>query len=327
MSPVQGYAGPLLQRPAARPTRASSRARSSPPACGSSTSATRTTRRRSRTSPRRRARARARARPSNYAMSRPAFVPERGEIWYTDGNSGFYNVRAHERRLAVHGGLGPGGERRHRRRRRCTRVGRLPLGLGASRRGRGLRLAYDAPARAGRSTVDVFQVAKGRRVVQRAPRRALRRHRDVVTVAAARAARRHVLRPLQHAPRRASGSTSSASCCAAAAGASAARRGHHRRASCGLLRQFKLERPVFGGTRRTPLRIAYRLVVAGARRRDRPPRRPRRQALPHARAERGPHLPPAPRRARPEARRLLGAPRGARAGRERVVATLRARRL
>jgi hypothetical protein len=31
--------------------------------------------------------------PSNYAMSSPAFVPERREIWYTDGFSGFYAVR------------------------------------------------------------------------------------------------------------------------------------------------------------------------------------------------------------------------------------------
>lgn len=29
----------------------------------------------------------------SYAMSAPAFDPARGEIWYTDGNSGFYNVR------------------------------------------------------------------------------------------------------------------------------------------------------------------------------------------------------------------------------------------
>jgi hypothetical protein len=29
----------------------------------------------------------------NYAMSSPSFVPERGEIWYSDGNSGFYVVR------------------------------------------------------------------------------------------------------------------------------------------------------------------------------------------------------------------------------------------
>ena len=31
--------------------------------------------------------------PSNYAMSSPSFVPERNEVWYTDGYSGFYNVR------------------------------------------------------------------------------------------------------------------------------------------------------------------------------------------------------------------------------------------
>ncbi len=30
---------------------------------------------------------------SSYAMSQPAFVPERREVWYTDGTSGFYNVR------------------------------------------------------------------------------------------------------------------------------------------------------------------------------------------------------------------------------------------
>ncbi len=31
--------------------------------------------------------------PSSYAMSAPAFVPERGEIWYADGNSGFWALR------------------------------------------------------------------------------------------------------------------------------------------------------------------------------------------------------------------------------------------
>ncbi len=31
--------------------------------------------------------------PSNFAMSSPAFAPERKEVWYTDGNSGFYAVR------------------------------------------------------------------------------------------------------------------------------------------------------------------------------------------------------------------------------------------
>jgi hypothetical protein len=30
---------------------------------------------------------------SSFAMSAPAFAPERGEVWYTDGNSGFYALR------------------------------------------------------------------------------------------------------------------------------------------------------------------------------------------------------------------------------------------
>jgi hypothetical protein len=29
---------------------------------------------------------------TSYAMSAPAFVPERDEIWFSDGNSGFYNI-------------------------------------------------------------------------------------------------------------------------------------------------------------------------------------------------------------------------------------------
>jgi hypothetical protein len=40
--------------------------------------------------------------PSNWAMSSPSFVPERGEIWYSDGLSGFYNVR-------LTNGVGPVG--------------------------------------------------------------------------------------------------------------------------------------------------------------------------------------------------------------------------
>ncbi len=32
-----------------------------------------------------------------YAMSAPAFVPERNEVWYTDGNTGFFNVKLNKR--------------------------------------------------------------------------------------------------------------------------------------------------------------------------------------------------------------------------------------
>jgi hypothetical protein len=31
--------------------------------------------------------------PPSWAQSSPAFVPERCEIWYSDGRTGFYNVR------------------------------------------------------------------------------------------------------------------------------------------------------------------------------------------------------------------------------------------
>jgi hypothetical protein len=30
---------------------------------------------------------------SAFAMSAPAFAPERNEVWYADGNSGFYALR------------------------------------------------------------------------------------------------------------------------------------------------------------------------------------------------------------------------------------------
>jgi hypothetical protein len=46
--------------------------------------------------------------PSNYAMSGPAFAPERGEIWYADGNTGFYAVRMDEG-VWPFGGAGGGG--------------------------------------------------------------------------------------------------------------------------------------------------------------------------------------------------------------------------
>jgi hypothetical protein len=36
-------------------------------------------------------------------MSSPSFVPERGEIWYSDGNSGFYDVRLTNGVWAPHG--------------------------------------------------------------------------------------------------------------------------------------------------------------------------------------------------------------------------------
>jgi hypothetical protein len=47
--------------------------------------------------------------PSNWAMSSPSFVPERGEIWYTDGLSGFYAVRVTNGRWPFKSGGSTGG--------------------------------------------------------------------------------------------------------------------------------------------------------------------------------------------------------------------------
>ena len=39
--------------------------------------------------------------PSNWAMSSPSFVPQRNEIWYSDGLSGFYAVRLTNRAARI----------------------------------------------------------------------------------------------------------------------------------------------------------------------------------------------------------------------------------
>jgi hypothetical protein len=97
--------------------------------------------------------------PSNYAMSSPAFAPERGEIWYSDGNSGFYALRAP-------GGAWPfaeggGGSARSR----CANRQRFRVRL---RRGRG-----------GRVVKVVVKRKRGKRIVRRGRdlRRLTLRHR------------------------------------------------------------------------------------------------------------------------------------------------------
>ena len=45
---------------------------------------------------RRTAARRERQQASDFAMSKPAFVPERREIWYSDGATGFYVLRVNK---------------------------------------------------------------------------------------------------------------------------------------------------------------------------------------------------------------------------------------
>ena len=70
---------------------------------------------------------------SNYAMSRPTFDPKRGEIWYSDADSGFYALRVTKRRLAVRGAAaGLPGERSRclSRRNFGIRLDRAEVGAG-----------------------------------------------------------------------------------------------------------------------------------------------------------------------------------------------------
>ena len=92
--------------------------------------------------------------PSNYAMSSPEFVPARGEIWYSDGNTGFYSVRVAERVWPFAEGAGCRDRRPPitRLRRRGVRVSGDELRLRGTSRDR----------RACRSGVDRVQVSLAR---------------------------------------------------------------------------------------------------------------------------------------------------------------------
>ena len=180
--------------------------------------------------------------PSNYAMSSPTFVPERSEVWYTDGNSGFYNVKLAGWPFASAGGTASGD---------CTGDAGF-RSVSATPKGRRVRLSFTR-RRAGAVKIEVFQVSNGRRIVSE--RRVARftkpatwrgRGRDgyyfVRFTMAGRDVRRIVLRKQDGRFKK------------------VAR--HYRRGDCELLRSYKLERPVFGGRQRTPLRVAFRLTRA-----------------------------------------------------------------
>ncbi len=179
--------------------------------------------------------------PSNYAMSSPTFVPERSEVWYTDGNSGFYNVKLAGWPFPASPSGAASGD--------CTGDAGF-RSVSATPKGRRVKLGFKR-RRSGAVKIEVFQVSHGRRIVSerrvaRFTKPATWRGRGsegyyfVRFTMAGRDVRRIVLRKQDGRFKK------------------VAR--HYRRGDCELLRSYKLERPVFGGRQRTPLRIAYRLT-------------------------------------------------------------------
>ena len=66
---------------------------------------------------------------SDYAMSQPAFAPERHEIWYTDGATGFYVVHVADSvwpKDAAPASTGTGGPKACKSRRSSTVTVRVP---------------------------------------------------------------------------------------------------------------------------------------------------------------------------------------------------------
>jgi hypothetical protein len=187
---------------------------------------------------------------SNWAMSEPAFAPERGEIWYSDGTSGFYALKMDPAVWPFPADTGAGG---------CVaNSGFTAVGARAARGGVRLQLERrtELPVR-----VDVFRVTSGRRVLK--PRRVASfsgRSRSFTW-------RAHLTPGLYVARfRMLDGSrvhtTEHVVFERARNGRLRARPDSQRPDGCDLVRSFKRDGPAFGGTGRVPLRASYRLTRA-----------------------------------------------------------------
>jgi hypothetical protein len=186
---------------------------------------------------------------ANWAMSQPAFAPERGEIWYSDGTSGFYALKMDPAVWPFPTETGPAGCMDNR--------GFESVGVRGVRGG--VRLAL-ARRRALPVRVDVFRVSAGRRVLR--PRRvaSFANRSRAFTWQARR------LRPGLYFARfrMLDGGRvyDTAHAVFARTRAGIRRRAaHRRRDECRLLRSFELGRPAFGGRGGAPLRMSYELTA------------------------------------------------------------------
>ncbi len=189
---------------------------------------------------------------ANWAMSQPSFAPDRGEIWYSDGTSGFYALKMDPRVWPFQEARGSAG---------CTDTSGFSS-FGAKPSGRGLRFTFARRAELP-VQVDVFRVSRRRQVLREhlvarfdGRTRSFRWNGRGRRVGAGQYFVRFRMRKdgRLYDQRRVVLSRDGR-------GRWRVRPPHHRRASCNLLRTFKLERPVFGGRRGTPLAGSYRLAT------------------------------------------------------------------
>jgi hypothetical protein len=187
---------------------------------------------------------------ANWAMSQPAFAPERNEIWYSDGTSGFYALKLDESLSGVLAGSARPG---------CVEDrGFKSAGVRGARGGLRFVMALKQKLRV---RVDLYRVTAGRKVVGELRVGAVKKRSRSFTwkrrfgagiyVARFRMYRNGRLFDIRRVvfERTRSGRVRT-------------RPEHHRRESCKLLRVFKVERPAFGGRTRIPLRLSYRLSHA-----------------------------------------------------------------
>ena len=194
---------------------------------------------------------------ANFAMSQPAFVPERGEIWYSDGTSGFYALKMDPKVWPFSGA--PGGTT-------ClNNPGFVSVGTRSSGRRVALRFVRNAklPVR-----IEVYRVSAGRRVVreQLVARFSGLTRSLVWNGIANRGARgpagagHYVVRFTMFRNGQAY-DTRRLVLVRNAAGHFIRLPGLQRRVGCGLLAGFRVERPVFGGTTGAALAASYRLTA------------------------------------------------------------------
>jgi hypothetical protein len=186
---------------------------------------------------------------SNWAMSQPAFAPERGEIWYSDGNSGFYALRMDPAVWPFAEDTGAAG---------CT-VRRAFLAVAARKAPGGVELRFRRREKLPVS-VDIFRMSAGRRVLSSWRVAAFKNRARSVTLHKRLSPGLYVARFRMFSGKRVL-DTERFVFERTRAGRIAMLRPYERGQECDLLRAFKLGGPAFGGTNRQPLRVSYRLTA------------------------------------------------------------------